>query len=305
MKKYLSIGPVLIFIAAVLWAVDGILRRSLYSLPPVTIVFFEHLIGAVIIFPFFWKSWKDNKETLTKREVWSVLLVAFLSGLVGTLLFTAALQKVYFISFSVVYLLQKLQPVFTMGVAAAVLKEKITKQYLVWALLAIVAAYFVTFKNGFVDLSAGSGPVIAALLALGAAIAWASSTAFSRYALINHSNTFITGLRFITTVPMALIAVYALSAQDSLIALSRNQFLILIAIALTTGMVALWIYYKGLKVTEAKISAIVELAFPLTAVLIGIFLYHDVLVWTQYLSAAVLLFAVYKVSGLNKKTDAT
>ena len=116
----------------------------------------------------------------------------------------------------------------------------------------------------------------------------------------DHSHTFITGLRFIVTVPMALIAVYALRAQDTLIQITGHQFLMLLIISLSTGAMALWIYYKGLKITEAKISTIVELAFPLTAVLIGIFLYHDVLVWSQYLSAGVLLFAVYKVSGLNR-----
>lgn len=299
MRKYLAVGPVLIFVAAILWAVDGIFRRNLYTLPPITIVFFEHLIGAIIIFPFFWQAWKKG-EHLTKKEIWAIVLVSFLSGLIGTLLFTAALQKTYFISFSVVYLLQKLQPIFTVIVAAIVLKERITRPYIMWAALAIIAAYFVTFKNGFVDLSAGSGPVIAALLALGAAIAWASSTAFSRYTLLNHSQTFITGLRFLLTVPMALIAVYILNAQASLIALSSQQFMYLTLIALTTGMVALWIYYRGLKFTQAKISTIVELAFPVTAIFIGIFLYKDVLVWSQWLAAVVLLFAVYKVSRLNR-----
>jgi hypothetical protein len=39
------------------------------------------------------------------------------------------------------------------------------------------------------------------MYALLAAIAWGSSTAFSRFTLLSHSNTFITGLRFLLTVP--------------------------------------------------------------------------------------------------------
>ena len=106
----MSQGPVFIFMAAILWALDGILRRFLFDLPPITIVFLEHLIGLIIISPFFFRTWK--KESLSKKE-WGVIgLVAFLSGVLGTLFFTTALLKVNFIQFSVVLLLQKLQPIF-------------------------------------------------------------------------------------------------------------------------------------------------------------------------------------------------
>ena len=48
-------GPVLIIIAALLWAVDGVIRRNLYILPPITIIFLEHLIGLIILSPFVFK----------------------------------------------------------------------------------------------------------------------------------------------------------------------------------------------------------------------------------------------------------
>src|SRR5574343_197055 len=98
-------GPLLIIVAAILWAVDGIIRRNLYQLPPITIIFFEHLFGLIILFPFIAKLiWKDR---LGKKEWLLVLLISILSGLLGTLWFTTALLKVNFLSFSVVFLLQK------------------------------------------------------------------------------------------------------------------------------------------------------------------------------------------------------
>jgi hypothetical protein len=42
---------------------DGIVRRDLYHLPPVTIVFYEHLLGAVILLPLVLRY--------LKREVFS------------------------------------------------------------------------------------------------------------------------------------------------------------------------------------------------------------------------------------------
>lgn len=166
--KKIPIGSILIITAALLWAVDGVIRRNLYSLPPITIIFFEHLIGLIILTPFVLKY--VLKAKLTAREWWLIILIAVLSGLLGTLWFTTALLKVSFISFSVVFLLQKLQPIFAVSTASVFLKEKLDKRYMVWAILAIVSAYFVTFPNGYINLATGSGTIIAALYALGAAL---------------------------------------------------------------------------------------------------------------------------------------
>ncbi len=292
-------GPFLIFIAAILWGIDGILRRSLYSLPPITIVFLEHLIGAIILLPFFLRIFR--KEHLTKKEWWALAVIALFSGVLGTLFFTTALAKIHFISFSVVFLLQKLQPIFTVATAAVVLKERPAKQYWIWAGVAVVAAYFVTFPSGVVNLATGSGTIIAALFAVAAALCWGSTTAFSRYTLLNHSNTFIVGMRFLLTTLIAIPFLFALGGGESALTIGTGQIWKLVAIALTSGMVALWIYYRGLKSTPASVSTIVELAFPLTAVIIDYFLYDTALAASQYAAAVVLLFAVYKVSRLSRK----
>jgi len=288
-------GPLLIFIAALLWALDGVLRRFLFDLPPALIVLLEHVIGLVVIAPFFIRAWKEEAP-LTPKEWGAAGVVALLSGVLGTLFFTAALLMTGFISFSVVYLVQKLQPVFAVGTARLVLRERVGKTYLFWAGLALLTGYFVTFPGGVVNFGAGGAYVFAALLAFLAAVAWGSSTAFSRYLLLSRGNTFVTGLRFLLTVPLALLAAWALRALPALPSVTPTHLLILLAIALSTGMAALWIYYRGLRTTPVAVSAVVELAFPLTAVFVDYFLYHTVLDWTQYLAGAVLLFAMYRVA---------
>lgn len=285
-------GAILIFIAAILWGLDGILRRALFDLPPITIVFFEHLIGLILLSPFLIRAWKQEK--LTSLEWGAILLIALFSGVLGTLFFTSALLAVSFIPFSVVFLLQKLQPIFAISTAALVLKERVSGHYLTWALVALIAGYFMTFPEGV--QFAQEGNVTAALLAFGAAVVWGSSTAFSRFALLGHDTTFITGLRFLFTVPFALLFMLALGAAPSLAAVTVPQLGVLGVIALSTGMLALWIYYRGLKHTPASVSTIVELAFPATAIAIDFFLYDTLLMPVQYFAAAVLLFAMYQVS---------
>ncbi|MBP7741005.1 DMT family transporter [Candidatus Woesebacteria bacterium] len=299
MKK-ISAYSLYILIAAILWGFDGILRRNLYVLPPMIIVFYEHLIGLILLTPMIPALLK--KEKLTQKEWLSIVFVSLLSGLLGTLWFTTALIKTNFISFSVVFLLQKLQPIFTVITANIILKEKISKKYISWALLAFAAAYFVTFKNGIINFQTGEGTIIAALFAVAAAFAWGSSTAFSRFTLINHSNTLITGLRFFFTTLFSLVGVYLYRMEPQLLSVDTKQLSQLLIIALSTGMFALWLYYKGLKHTQAKISTILELAFPLTAIIIDVFVYKNILAPTQYLAAVVLIFAIFKISQLNKNS---
>lgn len=296
LKKYT--GPILIIIAALLWAVDGIIRRNLYTLPPITIIFFEHFIGLIILSPFVFRYVLDTK--LTKREWWLIILVAILSGLLGTLWFTTALLKVHFISFSVVFLLQKLQPIFAISSASIFLKEKFEKKYIVWAVLALASAYFVTFPNGYVNLTTGEGTIIAAIYALGAAFAWGTSTTFSKMLLGKVRAEVSTFYRFLFTVLIALPVILIFGHGSSLASVTLTQFGLFALIAISTGMVALLIYYKGLARTPVHISTILELTFPFIAILIDMKLYHTVLVPMQWIAAFLLVFSIYKIAKLRE-----
>jgi len=293
-------GPVFIIIAALLWAFDGLIRQHLYSLPPITIIFFEHLIGLIILSPFVFKYVLNTK--LTPREWWLIILIAVLSGLLGTLWFTTALGKVHFITISVVFLLQKLQPIFAITTAAIFLKEKFDNRYIKWALLAIISAYFVTFSNGIVNLQTGEGTIIAALYALGAAFAWGSSTTFSKMLLGKVRAEVSTFYRFLFTliVALPLVLLYGKTAGGSLALPNVSQLNLLILIAVSTGMVALLIYYKGLAKTPVHISTILELTFPFVAILLDFIVNHTVLSLTQWLAAIILVFSIYQIARLRE-----
>lgn len=292
-----STGPMLIIIAAFLWAFDGVIRRYLYSLPPITIIFFEHLIGLLILTPFIWKS--VVKEKIGKREIWLLILVSILSGLLGTLWFTTALLKVHFISFSVVFLLQKLQPIFAIGSASIFLKEKFDKRYIRFALLALISAYFVTFPNGRVNLETGEEVVIAALYALGASFAWGTSTTFSKMVLSKVSHKVSTFYRFLFTSILAIAVIALLGYSSSLSLVTLPQFGLFALISVSTGMVALMIYYRGLKKTPVHISTILELTFPFIAIFIDMTLYDTVLSGSQMIATLLLVYSIYKIARLQ------
>jgi len=294
-------GPIFILIAATLWAFDGLIRQHLYSLPPITIIFFEHLFGLLILSPFVFKYL--FKTQLAKRDWWLIVLISILSGLLGTLWFTTALGKVHFISISVVFLLQKLQPIFAIITARIFLKEKLDARYMKWAVLAILSAYFVTFNNGIVNFATGEGTIIAALYALGAAFAWGSSTTFSKMLLGRVDAKLSTFYRFLITTVIALPVLFLFGYGSSLSAPAPAQFGWIALIAISTGMVALLIYYKGLAKTSVHISTILELTFPFIAIILDMIVNNTILSVTQWIAAIILVFSIYKIARLREQQN--
>lgn len=293
-------GPIFIIIAALLWAFDGLIRQHLYTLPPITIIFFEHLIGLIILSPFVFSYVLKTK--LSKREWWLIVLISILSGLLGTLWFTTALGKVHFISISVVFLLQKLQPIFAITTARIFLKEQLDKRYVKWAVLAIIAAYFVTFPNGVVNLETGEGTVIATLYALGAAFAWGSSTTFSKMLLGKVDFKVSTFYRFLFTLIFAIPVLFLFgNSGTGLVVPNISQFGLLAIIALSTGMVALLIYYRGLSKTPVHIATILELTFPFIAIFLDMMINGTALSVSQWAAALVLVFSIYQISKLREE----
>lgn len=59
-------------------------------------------------------------------------------------------------------------------------------------------------------------------------------------------------------------------------------------ISISTGFVAVGIYYFGLQRIRASRATILELAFPMTAVFIGYFKFGNILTWTQVLGALII-----------------
>ncbi len=299
MKKLLQFGPVFVILAALLWSFDGILRRSLYILPPSVVVFYEHLLGAVILLLLSGKWLKDLKK-MTKKEWLAITLVSLFSGALGTIFYTSALGKVNYIQFSVVVLLQQLQPIWAILAAYFLLKEKISPKFIIWALLGLVSAYLITFKDLQINLGTGSGTLIAGLLAIAAGFMWGSSTAISKYVLNKVSFLTATALRFLLAPVFALLFVIGNHQTQYLFALNQSQWLTLLAITFSTGMVALAIYYYGLKKTPARVTTICELVWPASAVFIDYFYFHQGLSVTQIIGIGLLSISIYKVSGFKR-----
>ncbi len=286
---------IFIIIAAVLWGMDGLLRSKLYTVSPLVIVFWEHLIGLVLLsILLLLRKHSFKLSSFTQKLIFSAIFVSLFSGLIGTLAFTSALARVNYIPFSIVFLIQKLQPIFTIGTAYIFLNEKPSSRFLLWSAIAICAGFFMTFPGGHVTIDQRSPYAFAAALALIAAVSWGVSTVFSRYMLQRLPMLTVTFVRFALTTLIAGVAMYVSGAHRIVLTLLPDQYVSLGLIACSTGMVALLIYYKGLQHIPAHVSCILELAFPITGLVIdatrGAFLSPS-----QYIASLFMVFAIYKV----------
>jgi drug/metabolite transporter (DMT)-like permease len=155
---------------------------------------------------------------------------------------------------------------------------------------------FVTFKDLKANISPTNPTLIAALLALGAGFVWATSTSFSKMVLSKVSFTTTTWLRFLIAPIFALLITLGMGQQSQLSAITIEQWKSLAIITLSTGMVALLIYYYGLRKTPARVSAICELTWPASAIVIDYFMYKSTFTMTQIIGVIVLFVSMYKVS---------
>ena len=298
MKRFLHLGSFAVVIAAILWSCDGLLRRQLFNLPATVIVFWEHVVGLLVLLPIVGTSWRKLLK-LTRKQWFTIASVSLLSGALGTIMYTAALSKVQFIPFSVVVLLQQLQPVFAIAAASIILKEPLSRKFILLAILALIAAYGVSFPNLKVNLETGSGTAIAALLAAGAAAAWGFSTALSKYSLRDTSFLHVTAARFALAPVFAFMFMTVLGDTSSMGSITGMQWGYIIAITFSTGMVALALYYFGLKRILASRSTMLELVWPLSSLVVGYALLHDRLTITQGISAVLLLVVILAIGKMS------
>ncbi len=291
------IGAAAIMLAALLWSLDGVfIRPKLYAYPAPLIVFIEHALGFLVLSPFIIFTWHRIKR-LRPKDWGAIIWVSVFGGLIGTIAITNAFFAAMDgeVTFATVIILQKLQPVFALIMARLILGEKLSRNFYIWAAVAIGAAYALAFgKHGF-DLTSLELLKSAAGFAILAAFAFGSSTVFGKR-IVNHLDfPSTTALRFGITSVLALILIIINKDIFSINSLGTATWGWLVLIVFSSGAVAMFIYYYGLKRISASVATICELFWPLSAVVLDYIINKSVLNVTQAISSLVLLIAFFQI----------
>jgi len=289
-----KIGAIAVMFAACMWGLDGVvLRPSLYHLDVSVIVFLEHFIAFIIMSIVLFREIPAIKN-IKKNEWISFFWIALFGGAIGTMAITQALFLVNFEHLSAIVILQKLQPLFAILLAAIILKERPRKIFYFWAVLALVGSYFITF--GFEQpVFNGNALFIAALLSLLAAFSFGSSTVFGKKVLAKTDFKISTYVRFGLTSLIMIIIVLLTGSFVGFAAVDTGNLLTLFIIAITTGGTAIFIYYYGLKRVMASKATIYELGFPVTAVVLDYIIHGSIMSPGQWLGAILIIVSMIMI----------
>lgn len=283
-----------VVIGAALWGSDAFFRRTLaLELPATVIVAAEHLIITALLLPVVWAS-RDALKRFGPADWLSLVVIGSGSSAFATVLFTMSFT---YGDPNTPLLLQKLQPLFAVGAAAVILRERVGPRFFVFLAVAMSGAYLITFPDPW---AVGFERLAPAVLAIGAAVLWAMGTVLGRRMTALVSPTRLTALRI--TIGLAVLAPIAV-VQNGFADSSRliaDSFGPLILLALVPGLLALLVYYRGLKSTPASAASIAELAFPLTAVCLNYLAFDAVLTGSQVLGLAVLSGTVVTMAWLGR-----
>ncbi len=291
------LSPFLIALAAMLWGGDLLLRPAALSAgwSPARVVLGEHLALSVLFVPILWRE-RRRLAGLTPPQWGALLFVAWGGSALATWLYTKAFTLDFSHALTVV-LLQKTQPLVAIALAGWLLGERQTWLFWGWGTAAMAGAYLlIGFQR---PPSLGDIHTKQALLALGAAALWGAATVAGRSLTAALPPGLLAGARFALAVPLlALLTLAPTGTPTAPTHPASYAGLFLLLIVLLPDLAGMGLYYRGLRGTSASVATLAELCYPLTSLLIGLFLQHTPVLAGQWSGLALLLLAM---AGLGRR----
>jgi drug/metabolite transporter, DME family len=256
----------LVAVGAGLWGTDAWFRKGLAgetSAP--TLVFAEHLMLVVLTLPFLPRALRTFRGIPGTAKL-AVVVIGVGASAIATALFTLGFQRAAVHNdFVTPILVQQLQPVFAIGGAVLLLRERLRPRFALFVLPALAGVWLVAFRNPF---HVGIDNVVVVAFSLGAAALWALGTVLGRFVAPSVPPVELTTLRFLFGLPAAAVIV-AMNGAAFWVPDLSSSFAVL-GLVLVPSLLALFLYYQGLRRTAASRATLAELAYPLIGALVGL-----------------------------------
>lgn len=289
MNKLSGLG--LIIGACAFWALDTLIRYPLlYSkIDAISIVFYEHLILTVIFSIVFFKSFKKIWHAKTSHYFYFFML-----GAIGSAWATIAFTQAFiYLNPSLVILLQKFQPVFAIVLARIVLKEQIKNTFIFWAFVCLMGALLISYSDIASLVKSGKTVLFNSttfkgyILVLFSVCGWGAATVFGKkLSSEGYSSKQIMSGRFI----MGLLAIIPfVFNKNDLFSHKIEVYGKISLMVMVSGILAMYLYYQGLKKTSARAATLGEMFFPFMAILVNWIFLEKSLGAIQLIGGAVLI----------------
>ena len=263
-----------IITASVLWGFAGIFAKMITGMPAQSIIFYRVVFASIIFFIALVISGNLNIIKLGDKKVY-LMLFALLQ--VSTML-------TYFISIlnasvSVAVLLLYTAPVYVTLFSPWLLKEKPTKKGII-ALVLSIAGILLTVDPGKLDFQPYSVGIIAGIAA---GIAYAFQIMTSKYLSTRYSGYTQAFWGFI----IAMLILFPVSSVPLNVVFTNINYLLLLAIFPT--ILAVSLYFNGLKKVKAQSASILGLIEPVSAVILAVLILDEQISALQIFGGVLIL----------------
>ena len=166
---------------------------------------------------------------------------------------------------------------------------------------AVIGTYLLSFGWMAPGDAFTGGQARPALYALVAAALWGSATAFGRRGLREITPEVLMALRFSLALPLLVAIAAPKHALAPAAGATAADWLRLPLLALGSGLIAMILYYRGLRTTPAAVATIAELAFPATALVVN-YIWLDATIsgwqWVGFVMLWTTIAAIHRVPVL-------
>ncbi|MBX7236313.1 MAG: EamA family transporter [Caldilineales bacterium] len=275
----------LVLTAAFLWGTIGVVGKALYGLgqvSPLALGMFRLVVAAPLLRLLSWRLDRGQSWRFGRGEGRWWLLAMTSMGAYQLFLFSAVRRTDVT---TAIFLAICTAPILVALAAPFVLGERLTRTALAAGGLALAGT---TLVLGFSDPGAmlASGKLVGNLLALGAAVCWATYAIVARHLVQHHSPTRIT---FFTFAGAALLVAPLVVWQDQPVSLPPAGWALAIYLGVFPTALAYFLYVRGLRTVGATTSSFLALAEPGTAAILAALLFDEQLSGGGWLGVGLLL----------------
>jgi len=270
-----------IIIACILWSSAGILAKLILGMPAQTIIFYRVTLASVTFFMALLISGNLQLIKLGDKKIY--LLIFGILQVATMLAFFISIMKA---SVSVAVLLLYTAPVYVTVFSPLILKERTSKKGII-ALIIAIAGIFLMVDPAKLEFHAYSIGILAAIIS---GITYAFQIMTSKY--ISGTYSGYAQSFWGSFISMVLLLPFSIISQNIVIA--NFKYLILLSIFPT--ILAVSLYFNGLKKVKAQSASILGLIEPVSAVILAVLILHEEISNIEIIGGVLILAGSLMVS---------
>ena len=289
MSRSNEISPLawfLLITLTIIWGASFLLiKKSLLVFTPIQLSYLRISVSFLFLLPFAIIRWKEIKRS----DLFNFFIVGFIGSAVPSFLFAYAQQEIP--SF-VAGMLNALTPLWTIIFSRLLFKKQFSKHKWLGILIGFLGTLIIFYDpNGSIETSYYLGMVVLATLC------YALSANVISHKLEHLHTLTISSASFMIIGPIAILMF--LREDYSHIDISSDDFYIafwsMMCLGVLATAVGLILLNKLIHISNVVFATSITYLIPIIAIILGVTLLDEELIWNQILGSIVILLAVYLV----------